>query len=155
MVTSSSDYSSSSSEEDSKIYAVKARAKTDHDKEIINNMPLDELKVARDELLKRKSREEIVADYREKRPSDSDAEEEESIWEPMERRSRPYPPHREIERLVEADLQAERDEEDYWDGMYTDLEKEFPSSDSDSEKESEEDSTEDDEDDDKSDDSDD
>ncbi|XP_026451712.1 nucleolar transcription factor 1-like [Papaver somniferum] len=172
------DYSSSSSEEDSKISAAEARAKTDHAKEVINSMPLDDLKVARDKLLKRKSREEIIADYREKRRRiqrkileaeeklrsrpdgvalDSDAEEEEPIWEPMERRSRPYPSYREIERLVEADLQAERDEEDYWDAMYRDLDEEkFPSSDSDSEKESEEDSMEDnDDDDDESDDSDD
>ncbi|XP_026378137.1 calsequestrin-1-like [Papaver somniferum] len=88
--------------------------------------------------------------------SDSDAEEEEPTWEPMERRSRPYPPHMEIERLVEADLQDERDEEDYWDAMYGDVEEEFPSSDSDSsEKESEEDSSEDDDDDDDDDESDD
>ncbi|XP_026419643.1 sugar transport protein 12-like [Papaver somniferum] len=123
IVTSSSDYSSSSSEEDSKISAAKARANADRAKKIINSMPL---------------------------ASDSDAEEEEPIWEPMERRSRPYPPHREIERLIED----ERDEEDYWDAMYNDLEEEFPSSDSDSEKEFEEDSSEDD-DDDESDDSDD
>ncbi|XP_026410563.1 glutamic acid-rich protein-like [Papaver somniferum] len=166
MVTSSSsdydyDSSSSSSEEDSKIYVSKARAKTDHAKEIVNSMPLNDLKVARDEFLKRKSREEIIVDYWEKRrriqrkiledeeklrsrpdgiASDSYVEEEEPVWEPMERRSKPYPPHREIERLVKADLQDERDEEDYWDAIYGDLkEEEFPSSDSDSEKESEED----------------
>ncbi|XP_026417064.1 nucleolar transcription factor 1-like [Papaver somniferum] len=175
MVTSSSsdyDYSSSSSEEYSKISAAKSRAK-----EIINSMPLDDLKVTRDELLKRKAREEIIADYREKRrriqrktleaeeklgsrpdgvASDSDAEEEEPVWEPMERRSKPYPPHKEIERLVKADLQDERDEEDHRDEIYGDLEEEkFPSSDSDSEKESEEDSMNDDDDDDEYDDSDD
>ncbi|XP_026428470.1 uncharacterized protein LOC113324365 [Papaver somniferum] len=105
MVTSSSgdydyDSSSSSCEEDSKISAAKARAKTDHAKKIVNNMPLNDLKVSRDELLKRKSREEIIVDYREKRrriqrkileaeeklgsrpdgvTSDSDAEEEEPV----------------------------------------------------------------------------
>ncbi|XP_026399999.1 protein bfr2-like [Papaver somniferum] len=176
MVSSSSDYSSSSSEEDSRISAAKVRANTDHAKKVINSTPLNKLKDARDELLKRKAREEIIAEYREKRrriqrktleteerlrsrpdgvATDSDAEEEEPVWEPMERKSRPYPPHREIERQVKADLQAERDEEDYWDAIHGDLvEEEFSSSDSDSEKESEEDSSGDD-DDDESDDSDD
>ncbi|XP_026433616.1 coiled-coil domain-containing protein 1-like [Papaver somniferum] len=180
MVTSSiSDYDSSSisCEEDYKISAAKARAKTDHAKEIVNSMPLNDLKVSHNDLSKRKSREEIIADYQEKRrriqrkileaeeklrsrpdgvASDSNAEEEEPVWEPMERRSKPYPPYREIKRLVKDDLQAEHDEEDYWYAIYGDLEEEeFPSSDSDSEKESEEDSTDDDDDDDKSNDSDD
>ncbi|XP_026400000.1 protein bfr2-like [Papaver somniferum] len=177
MVTSSSDYSFSSSEEDSKNPVAKARANTDHAKNIINNMSLNEIKDARDELLKRKAREEIIVEYREKRrriqrktleaeerlrsrpdgvASDSDAEEEEPVWEPMEHKSSPYPPHREIERHVKADLQAERDEEDYWDAINGDLvEEEFSSLDSDSAKESEEDSSENDDDDDESDDSDD
>ncbi|XP_026399856.1 glutamic acid-rich protein-like [Papaver somniferum] len=95
-------------------------------------MPLDELKVARDEILKRKERDEIIADYREKR----------------QHKSRPYPPYREIERLVKDDLHVEYDEEDYWDVINGDLveEEEFPSSDSNSGKESDEDSTEDDDD---------
>ncbi|XP_026378394.1 nucleolar transcription factor 1-like [Papaver somniferum] len=104
-------------------------------------MPLKDLKVSRDELLKRKAREEIMDDYREKRRRI-----QRKILEAGEKlRSRPDG----------ADLQAERDEEDYWDAIYGDLEEEeFPSSDSDSEKESEEDSMNDD-DEDESDDSDD
>ncbi|XP_026442604.1 glutamic acid-rich protein-like [Papaver somniferum] len=177
-----SDYSSSYSEEDSKIFAAKACANMDHAKEIINRMPLDELRAARDEILNRKERDEIMADYREKIrrnqqkvlraeeklrscldgvASDSDASdaEEELVWDLTERKSRPYPPHREIERLVKADLQDEYDEEDYWDAINGDLveEEEFHSSDSDSAKEYDEDSTKDDDDadDDESDDSDD
>ncbi|XP_026428496.1 glutamic acid-rich protein-like [Papaver somniferum] len=177
MVSSSGDYSYSSSEEDSRTSATKVRANKDHAKKVINNMPLDKLKDARDKLLKRKEREEIIAEYQEKRrriqrkkleaeerlrsrldgvASDSDVEEEELLWEPMEHKSRLYPPHREIERQGKADLQDERDEEDYWDAIHGDFfEEEFSSSDSDSEKESEEYSSEDDNDDDESDDSDD
>ncbi|XP_026410694.1 glutamic acid-rich protein-like [Papaver somniferum] len=176
MVSSSSDYSSSSYEEDSRTFAAKVRANMDHAKKVINSMPLDKLKSTHDELLKRKSREEAVAEYREKRriiqrktheaeerlrsrpygvASNSDAEEEEPVWEPMERKSRSYPPYREIERQVKADLQDEHDEEDHWNAINGDLvEEEFSSSDSDSEKESDEDYSEDD-DDDESDDSDD
>ncbi|XP_026419786.1 glutamic acid-rich protein-like [Papaver somniferum] len=175
MVSSSSDYSSSSSEEDSRTSTAKMRANTDHAKKVINSMPLDKLKAARDELLKRKAKEEAITEYREKRrriqrktheaqerlrsrpygvASDSYAEEEEPVWEPVERKSRPYPPHRETEQQVKDDLQAECDEEDYWYAINGDLvEEEFSSSDSDSEKESEEDSSEND-DDDESDDSD-
>ncbi|XP_026451391.1 calsequestrin-1-like [Papaver somniferum] len=139
---------------------------------MINSMSLDRLKDARDELLKRKEREEILVEYREKRrriqrktqeaeerlrsrpngvASDSDAEEEEEelVWDLIERKSKPYPPHKEIERLVKADLQVERDEEDLLDAMYGDIEEEFPDdSDSDSERESGEDSSEDEKDDD-------
>ncbi|XP_026445703.1 transcription initiation factor TFIID subunit 11-like [Papaver somniferum] len=171
-----SDYSSSFSEEDSKISVDKARANADHAKEIINKMSLDELKAARDEILKRKERHEIINDYREKRrinqqkilkseeklrsrpdgvASNSDASdaEEEFVWDLTERKSRSYPPHRESERLVKDDFQDEYDEEDYWDAINGDIveEEEFPSSDSDSEKESDEGSTEDDDDDDESD----
>ncbi|XP_026383578.1 calsequestrin-1-like [Papaver somniferum] len=129
-------------------------------------------KVAHDEFLKRKETEEILAEYREKRrriqrktqeaeerlrsrpygvASDSDAEEEEEelVWRFPERKSKPYPPHRDIERQVKADLQAERDEEDLLDAIDGDIKEEFPDdSDSDSEKESKEDSSEDDDDDD-------
>ncbi|XP_026459406.1 glutamic acid-rich protein-like [Papaver somniferum] len=176
MVSSSSDYSSSSSEKDSRTSAAKMRANTDHAKKAINSMPLDKLKDARDDLLKRKAKKEAIADYRVKRhriqrktqeaeerlrsrpygvASESDVEEEEPVLKPMERKIRPYPPHREIERQVKADLQSECDEEDHWNTINGDLvEEEFSSSDSDSEKESEEDSSEND-DDDESDDSDD
>ncbi|XP_026383579.1 calsequestrin-1-like [Papaver somniferum] len=169
MVSSSSDYSSSSSDEDFRIPMAKARV---HAK-----VPPYDPKFAHDDFLKRKEREEILAEYREKRrriqrkkqeaeerlrsrpygvASDSDAEEE-LVWRFPERKSKPYPPHREIERQVKDDLQAERDEEDLLDAIDGDIEEEFPDdSDSDSEKESEEDSSEDDDDDDnESDDSDD
>ncbi|XP_026428439.1 nucleolar transcription factor 1-like [Papaver somniferum] len=144
MVTSSSDYSSSSSDEDSRIHVAKARASMDHAKNIINSMPLDELKASRDELLNRKAREEIIANYREKR-----RRVQRKMLESEERlRSRPDG--------VKADLQAECDEEDYWNVINGDLiEDEFSSSDSDSEKEFEGESLDDDDDDDESDDSDD
>ncbi|XP_026410847.1 glutamic acid-rich protein-like [Papaver somniferum] len=182
IVTFSSDYSSSSSEEDSEIprpemktSSAEARAKMERSlkdtKEIINGMSLDRLKVVRYGFLKRKTEDEILYDYRQKRhrlqqkrlaaeeklrsradgiASDSDAEEVESIWEPKKRKIRTYPPAREIERLVEADLQSEREEEEYWDAMYGDPEESEVSSedsDSNSEEEFEEDSTNDDDDD--------
>ncbi|XP_026396276.1 glutamic acid-rich protein-like [Papaver somniferum] len=172
MVSSSNDYSSSSSEEDSRTFATKVRTNKDHAKKVINSMPLDNMKSTRDELLERKSREEAIAECRENIhriqrktqeaeerlrsclygvASDSYAEEEVPVWELIELKSRSYPPHREIERHVKVDLQAERDEEDHWNAINGDLvEEEFSSPDSDSEKEYDED-----DDDDESDDSDD
>ncbi|XP_026399663.1 uncharacterized protein LOC113295547 [Papaver somniferum] len=72
MVTSSSSdydyyYSSSSFEEDSKTSVAKARSKTDHVKEMKQSMPLNDRKVTRDELLKRKADDEVLADYRQRR----------------------------------------------------------------------------------------
>ncbi|XP_026459919.1 uncharacterized protein LOC113360648 [Papaver somniferum] len=72
MVTSSSSgydyyYSSSSLEEDSKTFVAKSRAKTDHVKEMKHNMFLNDHKVTRDELLKRKAEDETLANYRQRR----------------------------------------------------------------------------------------
>ncbi|XP_026417317.1 ribosomal L1 domain-containing protein CG13096-like [Papaver somniferum] len=144
MVTSSNNdydyyYSSSSSEEDSKTYVAKARAKKDHVKEMKQNMPLNDRKVTHDELLKRKAEDEALADYRQRRDRfqrrqlaaeeklrsctddvASDASEDEPVWVPRERKIKPHRRTREIERLVEADLEAERKEEEYWDMMYSD-----------------------------------
>ncbi|XP_026400029.1 prothymosin alpha-like [Papaver somniferum] len=138
-MTSSSDYSSSTSDEDSRIPLPKARANMDHDKKIINSMSLDELKAARDELLKKKKREEILDEYREKRRriQRKTLEAEERL------RSRPYG--------VASDSDAEEEEEELvWDlteHKNGDVEEEFlDDSDSDSEKESGEDSLEDDDD---------
>ncbi|XP_026396133.1 myb-like protein V [Papaver somniferum] len=147
MVTSSSMdydyyYSSSSPEEDSKNFVAKARAKTDNVKEMKHNMPLSDRKVTRDELLKRKVEDETLADYRQRRDR-------------FQRR-------REIERLVEANLEAEHKEEEYWDMMYSDPDERpdfVNGSNNDSEEETDEDSSKDNNDDkssnsDKSDDSD-
>ncbi|XP_026451990.1 coiled-coil domain-containing protein 1-like [Papaver somniferum] len=157
MVTSSSsdydyDYSSSSSDEDSKVPEMKistaeSRAKMDQSlkkaKEAIND-----IRLASEEKLR--SRPDGVA-------SDSDAEEE-PVWEPKDRKIKPHRLTREIERLVEADLEAERKKEEYWDAMYSNPdEREYfgDDSNSDSEEEHEEDSTENDDGDDESDESDD
>ncbi|XP_026435178.1 protein FAM50A-like [Papaver somniferum] len=188
MVTSSSsdyDYSSISSDEDSKVSETKisveeSRAKMDQSlkkaKEAINDMSLDQLKTARDRFSKRIVEDEILAEYREKRlriqrrrlvveeklrsrpdgvASNSDVGEEEPVWKPRERKIKLHRLTREIERLVEADLEAERKKEEYWDAMYSDPDEREDFSDdssSDSEEELEEDSTEDDDGDDESDD---
>ncbi|XP_026458903.1 ribosomal L1 domain-containing protein CG13096-like [Papaver somniferum] len=182
------DYSSSSSDEYSKVPEVKisaaeSRAKMDQSlkkaKEVINGMSLDQLKTACDRFSKRIAEDEIVAEYRGKRlqiqrrrlaakekllsrpdgvASDSDAEEEEPVWEPREHKVKPHPLTREIEQLVEADLKAEREKEEYWDAMYSnpDEKEDFgEDSNSDSEEELEEDPMEDDDGDDESDESDD
>ncbi|XP_026378360.1 nucleolar transcription factor 1-like [Papaver somniferum] len=134
---------------------------------------------ARDMFLKIKAEDEMLADYRQRRDrlqrkrlaaeqklqyradgvaSDSDAEEDEPIWEPRERKIKPHRLTREIELLVEADLEAECKKEEYWDAMYNDLDEKEDFGDysnSDSDEEIEEDSTEDDDGDDESDESDD
>ncbi|XP_026396999.1 protein bfr2-like [Papaver somniferum] len=186
MVTSSSsdydyDYSSSSSDEDSKvpemkISVAKYRAKMDQS---LKKAKEDILKTARDRFSKRKDEDEIIAEYREKRlriqrkwlaaqeklrsrpdgvASDSYAEEEEPVWEPRDRKIKPHRLTRDIEQLVEADLEAERKREEYWDAMYNDPDEREDfggDSNSDSEEEHEEYSTEDDDGDDESDESDD
>ncbi|XP_026420228.1 glutamic acid-rich protein-like [Papaver somniferum] len=182
------DYSSIPSDEDSKvpetkISAAESRAKMDQSlkkaKEAINDMSLDKLKTARDRFSKRIAEDEMVAEYREKRlriqrrrlaaeeklrslhdgvASDSDAKEEEPIWEPRERKIKPHRLTRDIERLVEADFKDERKKEEYWDAMYIDPDEREDfgdDSNSDSEEDLEEDSTEDDDGDDESDESDD
>ncbi|XP_026459951.1 histone deacetylase HDT1-like [Papaver somniferum] len=128
-----SDYSSISSEEDSKIFVAKSRANADHAKEIINRMSLDEMKAARGEILKRKERDEIIADYREKRRRN-----QQKILKAEEKlRSRPDGVASKTQMLQMPRKNSNSDLVE---------EEEFPSSDSDSEKESDEDSTEDDDD---------
>ncbi|XP_026433845.1 glutamic acid-rich protein-like [Papaver somniferum] len=158
MVTSSSsdydyDYSFSSSDEDSKvpetkIFAAESRAKMDQSlkksKESINGIRL----AAKEKL---RCRRDGVA-------SDLEAEEEEPVWEPRERKIKPNRLTRKIERLVDADLEAERKKEEYWDALYNDPDEREDfgdDSNSDSEEELEEDSTEEDDGDDESDESDD
>ncbi|XP_026410354.1 nuclear polyadenylated RNA-binding protein 3-like [Papaver somniferum] len=147
MVTSRSsdydyDYSSSSSDEDSKvpemnISTAESRAKMDQSlkksKEAINGMSLDQLKTAH-------------------------AEEEEPVWEPRNHKIKPHRLTREIERLVEDDLEAGHKKEEYWDAMYNDPDEREDfgdDSNSDSEEEREEDSRKDDDGDEESDESDD
>ncbi|XP_026378174.1 glutamic acid-rich protein-like [Papaver somniferum] len=157
--SSRSDYdyyysSSSSSEEYSKTYAFKARAKmvqsSKNAKKVMNGIHLDHSKVTHDNFLKRKAEDEMLDDYRQERErfqrrkftaeeklrsradgvaSDSDASEDEPV---------------EIERLVEAELEAEREKEEYWDMMYIDPDERLDfinGPNSDSEGESDEDSS--------------
>ncbi|XP_026410817.1 glutamic acid-rich protein-like [Papaver somniferum] len=94
-------------------------------------------------------------------PFDSNASKDEPVWVPQDRKIKPDRRTREIERLVKADLEAERKEEEYQGSLYNDpdIHPDFvngPGSDSD--EELEEDSSKDDDDEfdnsDKSDDSD-
>ncbi|XP_026383709.1 uncharacterized protein LOC113279223 [Papaver somniferum] len=106
-------------------------------------MSLDHLRIARDGFIKRKSEDEKLATYQQKRrqlqqarlaakddvqphvdgvASDSDAEESEPVWQPLERKIRPHVPGLRVERLARADLQAEYEEDDYLDVMYGDPE---------------------------------
>ncbi|XP_026420174.1 glutamic acid-rich protein-like [Papaver somniferum] len=186
MVTSNSsssdydyEYSSSSSDEDSKvpemkISTTKSRAKMDHSAEMKCGVPLNNRRVTREELLKRKAEDDMLADRRQRRDqiqrqisaaeeklqsraegvaSDSDASEDEPVWVPPERKIKPDRRTREIERLVQIDLEAEREEEDYWKYIDLDIHPDFVNSpNNDYDEELEEDSTKDD--DDESDDSD-
>ncbi|XP_026399599.1 rRNA-processing protein EFG1-like [Papaver somniferum] len=93
---------------------------------------------------------------------DSDADEVESAWKPLERRIKPHESGMRVERLVRADFRAECEEDEYLDAMYADPENQLEEvlsedSDDDFEEELEEDDTDDDdrEDDDESDESDD
>ncbi|XP_026419740.1 ribosome biogenesis protein BOP1 homolog [Papaver somniferum] len=139
-------------------------------KEIINNMSLDRMRTVHDGFLKREAEDEKLATYWQKRrrlqqtrlaaedeirspadgvASDSDAEEVESVWEPVEREVDPYSPSMRAERLAREDFQAECEEDEYLDAMHGDLEDQLekvPSegSDDDSEEELEENSMEDD-----------
>ncbi|XP_026378824.1 protein starmaker-like [Papaver somniferum] len=188
MVTSSSssdyDYyhSSISSEEDSKAFAVKSRAKTNNDEKTKPSTPLNDRRVTYDDLMKRKTEDDKLDDHRRRRdrvrrkvlaaeeklrsrtdgvPYDYDASGDEPVWVPRDRKIKPDPRTREIERLVKTDLQAERKEEEYQDSLYnnSDIHPDFVNdSDSDFNEELEEDSAKDDDDEsdnsDKSDDSD-
>ncbi|XP_026417088.1 glutamic acid-rich protein-like [Papaver somniferum] len=149
MVTSSSsssdydyEYSSSSSDKDSKVPEMKisiaeSRAKMDHSAEIKCGVPLNNRR------LQISSSEEKLQSRAEGVASDSDASEDKPVWVPLERKIKPDRRTREIERLVQADLEAEREEEDYWEMMYndTDIHPEFVNSrKNDSDEELEEDS---------------
>ncbi|XP_026452634.1 dentin sialophosphoprotein-like [Papaver somniferum] len=121
--SSSSDYdyecSSSSSDEDSKVPEMKistaeSRAKMDHSAEMKRDVPLNNHRrriSATEEKLQ--SRAKDVA-------SDSDASEDEPEWVPPERKIKPDRRTKDIEKLVQADLEAECEEEDYWEMMYSD-----------------------------------
>ncbi|XP_026459311.1 glutamic acid-rich protein-like [Papaver somniferum] len=137
-------------------------------------------RVTYDELMKRKVEDDEL-DYRRRRrariqhrisadderlqsrvegvASDSYASEEKPVWVPPEREIKPDRRTREIEKLVQDDLEAEREEEDYWDDYELDIHPDFVNSpNSDSDEELEENSAKDDDDEsnnsDKSDDSD-
>ncbi|XP_026451409.1 uncharacterized protein LOC113351682 [Papaver somniferum] len=176
MVTSSSSsdydyyYSSSSSEEDSKAPAVKSRAKTNHAERTKPSTPVNDRRVTYDELMKRKTEDDKLDDHRRRRdrvrcrvltseeklitradgvPSDSDALGDEPVWMPQDRKIKPDRHTRAIERLVKDDLEAEREEEEYQDSLYSDpdIHPDFVNDrDSDSDEELEEDSTKDDDD---------
>ncbi|XP_026378209.1 glutamic acid-rich protein-like [Papaver somniferum] len=169
-------YSSSSSEEDSKASAAKARANVKH------NTPLNDRRVTYDELMKKEAEDDRLDDYRRRKhevrrrmlaaeeklrsradgvPSDSYASEDEPVWMPRDHKIKPDRRTREIEKLVQADLEAEREKEDYWEIMDNDhdIHPDFVNSSNDySDEELEEDSAKDDDDEsdnsDKSDDSD-
>ncbi|XP_026399207.1 glutamic acid-rich protein-like [Papaver somniferum] len=137
-------------------------------------------RITQEELLKRKAEDNMLAVLQQRRDriqrrisvaeeklqsraegvaSDLDASEDEPVWVPPERKIKPDRRTREIERLVQADLEAERGEEDYWEDYDLDIHPDFVNSlDNDSDEEIEEDSAKDDDDEsdnsDKSDDSD-
>ncbi|XP_026378665.1 glutamic acid-rich protein-like [Papaver somniferum] len=134
-------------------------------KKVMNGIHLDHSKASHDNFLKRKAEDEILAYYRQEMErfqrrkfaaeeklrscsdgvaSDSDASEDETVWVPRERKIKPDRRTREIERLVEADLEAEREKEEYLDMMYSDLDERLDfinGPNSDSEGESDEDSS--------------
>ncbi|XP_026399690.1 glutamic acid-rich protein-like [Papaver somniferum] len=179
VISSSDHSSSSSKEDSKtprpeiKISTSEARAKIDRSlkdaKEIINGTPLDFMKVVCDGFLKREAKDEKLATYQQKRrrlqrkrlevedeirsradgvASDSDAKVE-SVWEPIEREVKPYPPGMRAERLAKADFRAECEEDEHLDAMYADPEDQLKGvlnedSDDDSEEELEEDYTDDD-----------
>ncbi|XP_026411141.1 uncharacterized protein LOC113306415 [Papaver somniferum] len=143
MVSSSSDYSSSSSEEDSRIPVAKTRAKKNRTEESKPSPPLNNHRVTYAELMKRKAGDDRMDDFRRRRdrvqrrvlaaeeklrsrddgvPSDSDASEDEPVWVPQDLKIKPDRRTREIEKLVKADLEAEREKEEYWDSLYIDPE---------------------------------
>ncbi|XP_026428257.1 nucleolar transcription factor 1-B-like [Papaver somniferum] len=112
----------------------------------------------RDEISQRKRGEDgKLASYQQKRcqvrshddgvASDSDADEVESSWKPIEHKINPYAPGMRAERLAKDDLRAECEEDEYLDAMYDDPEDQLEEvlgkdSDNDSKEELEEDSME-------------
>ncbi|XP_026438265.1 transcription initiation factor TFIID subunit 11-like [Papaver somniferum] len=167
MVSSSSDYSSSSSEEDSRIPAAKTCAKTNRAKGSKPSAPLNNRTITYAELMKRKAEDDKVEDRRhrkgrirrriledeEKRrffdgvpyDSDADAFEEETVWVLPERKIKPHRRTRELQKFakqVKDELEAEYKAED--DSGSDDLDIHLDSingsgSDSDEEEDSEED----------------
>ncbi|XP_026410842.1 ribosomal L1 domain-containing protein CG13096-like [Papaver somniferum] len=158
--SSSSDYSSISSDEDSKAYAAKLRAKMNYVEGAKASIPLNDLRISYEELMKRKAQDDEMEDRRRRKdrirrriqaaeerrrfvdgvPSDSDANASE-------------------EETIEAELEDEYEAEDDSDSDDPNIHPDFINGrDSDSDEELEEDSANDDDDEshnsDKSDDSD-
>ncbi|XP_026395772.1 coiled-coil domain-containing protein 1-like [Papaver somniferum] len=167
------EYSSSSSEEDFKVPEMKtstteSHAKRDHSAEIKYDVPPINRRITQEELLKRKVEDDMLDDRQKRRDriqrrisaaeenlqsraegvaSDSDASEDEPVWVPAERKIKPDLRTREIERLVQDDLEAEREEEDYWEDYELDIHPDFVNNpDNDSDEELEEDFAKDDDD---------
>ncbi|XP_026383591.1 glutamic acid-rich protein-like [Papaver somniferum] len=132
-------------------------------------------RVTYDELMKRKAEDDELDDRRRRRSriqhrisaaderlqsrAEGVTSEDEPVWVPLEREIKPDRRTGEIEKLVQADLEVEREEEDYWDDYELDIHPDFVNNpDSDSDEELEENSAKDDDDEsdnsDKSDDSD-
>ncbi|XP_026419481.1 HIPL1 protein-like [Papaver somniferum] len=107
---------------------------------LIHGISLDHLKVARDRFPKREAEDEKLAAYQKRHrlqqtklaaedeirscddsvALDSYADEVESVWEPVERKVKSYPPGTRNERLVRDDLRAECEDDNYLDEMYDD-----------------------------------
>ncbi|XP_026384321.1 nucleoplasmin-like protein ANO39 [Papaver somniferum] len=140
MVTSSSSdydygYSSNSSEEDFGIHVAKTRAKTKRAEESKPSEPLNNHRVTYAELMKRKAEDDMMDDHRRRgdrvphrvlaaeeklrsrAESGSDASEDEPVWVPRDLKIKPDRHTKEIEKLVKADLEVEREKEEYWEMM--------------------------------------
>ncbi|XP_026396091.1 glutamic acid-rich protein-like [Papaver somniferum] len=143
MVTSGSSdydcsYSSSSSEEDSRIPVAKTRAKKNRAEESKPSEPLNNHRVTYAKLMKRKAEDDRMDDYRRRRdrvqrrvlaaeeklqsradgvPSNSDASKDDPMWVPRDLKIRSDRRTREIEKLVKDDLEAEHEKEEYWEMM--------------------------------------
>ncbi|XP_026445584.1 uncharacterized protein LOC113346240 [Papaver somniferum] len=175
MVSSSSDYSFSSFEEDSRIPAAKMCAKTNRAEGSKPSTPLNNSTVTYAEIMKRKAEDDKAEDRQrrkdrirhrilaaeEKRrfvdgvPSDSDASEEETDWVLSERKIKPDRRTRDLQKIakqVEDELEAEYKAEDDSDSDDLDIHPDFING-SDSDSDEEEDSDKDDDESDKSDDS--
>ncbi|XP_026410761.1 glutamic acid-rich protein-like [Papaver somniferum] len=161
MVSSSSDYSSSYSEEDSRIPAAKTRAKTNCAEESKTSVPLNNRRVTYVELMKRKAEDDKAEDRQRRKdrirrrilaaeekhrfvdgvPSDSDADayEEETVRFLPERKIKPDRRTRELQKIakrVEGELEAEYKAEDDSDSDDLDIHPDFINdSDSDSDEE--------------------
>ncbi|XP_026428855.1 ribosomal L1 domain-containing protein CG13096-like [Papaver somniferum] len=149
---------------------VKSRAKPNHAERTKPSTPLNDRRVTYDELMKRKTKDDKLDDHPRRRdrvrrrvlaaeeklrsradgvPSDSDASGDEPVWMTHDHKIKPDRRTREIRRLVKAELEAERREEEYQDSLYSDPDIHqdfFNGPDSDSDEELEEDSAKDDDD---------